>query len=70
VSDLPVRTGGLFRCCVLSVAEYDGPEVPGETVIGCNYHKDTSEPAVQLARDGVWEWIDPGPSISDLSALR
>ena len=50
----------MLRCCILSVAEYSGLEVPGETVIGCNYHRDKDEPAVRLAADGVWEWIGAG----------
>jgi hypothetical protein len=57
MSQRQVRIGGVLRCCMASVGEYEGPEVPGETVIGCKYHKDQNEPVMRLAADGIWEWV-------------
>ena len=59
MSDRAIRIGGLLRCCIQSVHEYEGEEIPGVTVIPCT----VSDPApgqrpdtIRLAEDGVWEW--------------
>jgi hypothetical protein len=59
MSERQARVGGLLRCCLASIGEYEGEEVPGETVIGCKYHADKNEPQARLAADGVWEWVGP-----------
>ena len=51
-----IRHGGLMRCCIASIYEYEGPQEPGKTVIGCKYHADKDKPMARLADDGVWEW--------------
>lgn len=56
MSERSVRHGGLMRCCLVSIAEYEGEEIPGKTTIPCKYHEQT-EPTAKLAEDGVWEWI-------------
>lgn len=47
----------MLRCCLASIGEYEGPEEPGKTVIGCKYHKNKDEPQARIADDGVWEWV-------------
>lgn len=61
MSERSIRIGGLMRCCIHSIVEHEGPEIPGETVIGCKYHKDKDkdEPQARLAADGIWEWVNP-----------
>lgn len=58
MSKRAIRQGGLFRCCIQSIIEYSGEEIPGKTVIGCKYHKDQNESSAKLAEDGVWEWVE------------
>lgn len=59
MSTLPIYIGGLFRCCMLSIADYNGPEDVG-TTIPCRYHKD-QEPVAKIILDSngekVWAWI-------------
>ena len=51
----PVRIGGLMRCCLETLAEYEGPEDEG-TELTCRY-----EHIVRMVvRDGVWQWVGPG----------
>ena len=61
MSERTVRIGGLMRCCLQSIAEYNGAEVPGKTVIGCKYHEDKEEAQARIADDGVWEWVGLSP---------
>lgn len=57
VSAKPICHGGLLRCCIKSIMEYDGPEVPGVTGIPCRYGNcDDGRPTLLLATDGVWRW--------------
>lgn len=53
MSERGVRQGGLMRCCIQSVIEYDGPELPGETIIPCFAG---GHDTIRLAADGIWEW--------------
>lgn len=47
---LPVRIGGLMRCCTGTLAEYGGPEDEG-TVLPCKWCSSS-----MIVRDGAWEW--------------
>lgn len=47
--------GGLMRCCLQTLAEYEGSEDVG-TTIGCKFHKDPNEPVMTVTARG-WEWI-------------
>jgi hypothetical protein len=58
VSTRDIRIGGLLRCCVQTIVNYDGPEVPGETEIPCAYHNE-DRPTARLTPDGVWIWAGP-----------
>ncbi len=49
----PIRSGGLMRCCIATLAEHAGEalsEAEG-TVIPCNYCSSSMR-----VRDGAWEW--------------
>lgn len=52
-----VRTGGLMRCCTMTLAEYlEGAEGPSEEgqVMDCKYeHPGNSN---LIFRHGAWEW--------------
>lgn len=52
-----IRQGGLFRCCIQSILDYEGEETPGKTIIGCTYHKDPDEPIAKIAEDGIWDGL-------------
>jgi len=54
MSNLRIYTGGLMRCCILSIEEYAGPEEE-DTTIPCNYHKEPKPTAV--IKDGAWHWV-------------
>ena len=44
-----------MRCCLETLAEYEGPEDEG-TELTCRY-----EHIVRMVvRDGVWQWVGPG----------
>jgi hypothetical protein len=47
---LPLRIGGVMRCCILTLSQYDGPEDEG-TILACRYCHDRLR-----VRDGAWEW--------------
>lgn len=55
---IPIRPGGLMRCCTNTIAEHDGPEDEG-TVLPCKRCPET-----MVVRDGAWEWnqVDDGGS--------
>jgi hypothetical protein len=47
---LPIRIGGVMRCCVATVREWTGEPNEG-TTLPCNFC------ASQMrVRDGAWEW--------------
>jgi hypothetical protein len=50
VSREPVRIGGLMRCCLETIREYDKPGVEGD-IVNCKYCSSSMR-----FRDGVWEW--------------
>lgn len=50
-----VRTGGLLRCCLATVAESTEPTDIG-TVMSCKYERDANNQNLIVANDGVWEW--------------
>lgn len=63
---LPVDQGGLMRCCLLTLQQYQGPEEEGSTV-ACAYEKPTelSEATVMVVQDGIWRWAGPdGPVLA------
>ncbi len=53
-----IDTAGLFRCCVQSILDDEGPDEEGRT-IGCKFHEDPDEP-VAVFRDDEWHWANPG----------
>lgn len=50
---IPVRIGGLLRCCTGTLHAYDGPE-DEETVLPCQWCSSS-----MIVRDGAWEWNHP-----------
>lgn len=50
-----VRQGGLMRCCLATLAEYDGPCEIG-TTLSCKYEGNPDNKNMIIASDGVWEW--------------
>lgn len=52
-----VRYGGLMRCCIKSLDDYEGDEAVG-TVLHCKYCMS----GMVVAPDGVWEWGEQTPS--------
>lgn len=53
---LPLRQGGVMRCCIATLAEYEGIDGAGVeqsegTVLPCKYCKSSL-----IVRDGAWEW--------------
>ena len=50
MTGLPVRTGGLMRCCAGTLEEYEGPEEEG-TVARCKWCSSS-----MVVRDGAWQW--------------
>ena len=49
--DVPIRTGGLFRCCIQSAEKAGYPTNHEITIISCEHCGDTIR-----WRDGAWEW--------------
>lgn len=49
-----IRSGGLMRCCLATIDQYEGPVEIG-TVLPCEHCKDS----MVIALDGVWEWNRP-----------
>lgn len=49
-----------MRCCLLTIVEYDGEEVPGETRIACRYHGDGTKAELAIGEDGAWKWEPEG----------
>lgn len=47
---LPVQIGGLFRCCIATLTDYDGPEAEG-TVGPCRWCQ-----TEMVVRDDVWHF--------------
>jgi hypothetical protein len=58
---LVVYHGGLMRCCLASIDDYDGPQEIG-TRIPCKYHAD-QEPVAEIVADKefgkAWRWVGP-----------
>lgn len=50
---LPIRPGGLMRCCTGTWAEYTGPEDEG-TVLPCQWCSSS-----MIVRGDAWEWNYP-----------
>lgn len=47
---LPIRHGGLMRCCIETWAKYTGQEDEG-TVLPCQWCSSS-----MIVKDGVWKW--------------
>ena len=47
-----------MRCCLETLAEYEGTEEVG-TKIGCKFHEDKDEPMMVVTKRG-WEWVGIG----------
>lgn len=60
MSTRAIHPGGLMRCCLLTIVEYDGEEVPGETRIACRYHGDGAKAELAIGEDGAWKWEPEG----------
>lgn len=56
-----IRPGGLLGCCLETIRAYDGPEIPGRTVLACKLHPD-DVPSLALTRGLYWEWVWPPPA--------
>lgn len=52
---LPIHIGGLFRCCIATLTDYDGPEAEG-TVVSCRWCQ-----TEMVVRDGVWHFDERAP---------
>lgn len=52
-----VRHGGLFRCCLGTIAESTTSSVPG-TTLDCKYESAGNGNLI-VGADGVWEWNRP-----------
>lgn len=61
MSDRSIYIGGLFRCCVQSIKEYDGPETEGTTV-ACRAHPQDGPQAV--VEGGAWRWIGAAKALA------
>lgn len=53
---LGLRIGGVMRCCIATLADYEGIDGEGVemsegTVLPCKYCKSSL-----IVRDGAWEW--------------
>ena len=53
MTDQPIRTGGLMRCCIKTLVEREEPGTEGD-VQACRWCTESSR-----FRDGAWEWISP-----------
>lgn len=56
MSTRPIRTGGLYRCCIESIRAYKGEEIPGVTEIKCITGHPSNLPQARLTKQGIWEW--------------
>jgi hypothetical protein len=54
----PVRTGGLMRCCLHTLADTTTPSKVGDR-LSCAYESDPNNEQMVVALDGVWEWRGP-----------
>lgn len=57
-NERPVRIGGLFRCCLATLAESTEPSDIG-SVLSCVYESNRDNRNMIVAADGVWEWNRP-----------
>jgi hypothetical protein len=62
---LPIRHGGLMRCCLLTLDTYEGPETEG-AVLRCKSCSDS-----MIVMNGCWIWnrLDIGCSAASESVL-
>ena len=56
MSERAIYIGGLMRCCIQTIREYDGPESEG-LAIPCKFHEDASK--VIVIKNGAWQWNHP-----------
>lgn len=50
MTSIPVRIGGLMRCCTGTLDEYNGPEEEGAS-LKCKWCS-----CWMIVKDGAWQW--------------
>jgi hypothetical protein len=53
MAERQLRIGGVMRCCIATLNDYEGPDEEG-TVVPCRHCSSSV-----IFRDGAWEWNRP-----------